>query len=193
MTIEKLDKSRVLISLGLKDMDTYAISIDKLNLKEKDTKETLRNLLELALERVGVSAENRAVLVEAMPHKNGMLILITIDFRKALRKTYRIKKPKMQPVCKFNCAENLLCCVELIKGDNIKLPPNSLWQYKNELYVIFEYAGISAKAKAVLSEYARCESLSLVRVARIKEAGKEISAPNAVEKIARAFSKTKIQ
>ncbi|MBQ7385533.1 MAG: adaptor protein MecA [Ruminococcus sp.] len=188
MTIEQLDKSRVLISLGLNDMDTYAISIDKLNLKETNTKETLKSLLKLALDRVGISAENKAVLVEAMPHKEGMLILITVDFSKNLRKTYRIKKPRMQPVCKFLGAEELLSCVELIKAEKIKLQSNSLWQYKNAFYVIFEFGGISAKAKAVLSEYALCYSLSLVRIARIKEAGKEISGSNAVEQIARTMA-----
>ncbi len=188
MTIEQLDKSRVLISLGLKDMDTYAISIDKLNLKDIKSKETLKDLLKLALDRVGISAENRAVLVEAMPHKEGMLILITVDFARNLRKTYRIKRPRMQPACKFLGAEGLLSCVELIKTEKIKLPPNSLWQYKNTFYVIFDYAGISSKAKAVLSEYALCYSLSLTRIARIKEAGKEILGSNAVEHIAKSMA-----
>lgn len=187
MTIEKLDKSRVLISLGLKDMDTYAINIDKLNLKETNTKETLRSLLKFALERVGISAENRAVLIEAMPHKDGMLILITVDYMGKLRKTYKIKKQPMQPACRFSDAEMLLSCVEVLRNDKLKLPPNSLWLYKNQLYVIFEYGGVSSKAKAVLSEYALCLSLSLVRIARIKEAGKEVLSSNALEHIAKTI------
>ncbi len=187
MTIEKLDESRVLISLGLGDMDTYAISIDKLNLKETKSKETLKSLLKLALERVGISAENKAVLVEAMPHKEGMLILITVDFTRNLRKTYRIKRPLMQPVCKFSNAEGLLTCVEKLKAEGQNLLQNSLWQYKNTFYVIFEYAAIPPKAKAVLSEYSLCHSLSLMRIARIKEAGKEILPSNAVEHIAKVL------
>ncbi|MBR3988666.1 MAG: adaptor protein MecA [Clostridia bacterium] len=187
MTIEKLDKARVLISLGQKDMDAYAVSIDKLNLKEAASKETLKSLLKLALERVGINAENKAVLVEAMPHKEGMLILITVDFARNLRKTYRIKKPKMQPVCKFSNAEGLLACVEKLKAEGQTMLKNSLWQYKNTYYVIFEYGVISPKAKAVLSEYSLCHSLSLTRIARIKEAGREILSYNAVEQIAKAF------
>lgn len=185
MIIEKLDKSRVLVSLGLKDMDTYAIDIDKLNLKEKTAKETLRNLLKLALERVGISAQNKAVLVEAMPHKDGMLIMVTVDFMGKLRKTYRIKRPSVQLVCIFSDVEKLLSCSELIKCGKIKLLPNSLWQYKNEFYVIFEYTGLSSRAKAVLSEYAVLQSLSRVKIARIKEAGKEILNSNALEQIAK--------
>ena len=187
MTIEKLDKSRVLISLCQKDMDTYAISIDKLNLKDIKSKQTLKDLLKLALDKAGISAENKAVLVEAMPYKEGMLILITVDFAKNIRKTYKVKKPMMQPVCRFLSAEGLLSCAERLKAEGTTLLSNSLWQYKNQLYVIFEYAGTSPKAKAVLSEYALCQSLSLGSVARIKEAGKEILPSNALEKIAKAL------
>lgn len=187
MTVEQLDKSRVLISLAQKDMETYAISIDKLNIKDIKCKEVFKELLRLALDRVGISTENRAMLVEAMPHKEGMLILVTVDFLRNLRKTYRIKKPKMRSVCKFQSAEGLLTCAEHIKYNKIKLPSNSLWQYSGGFYVIFDYAGVSAKAKAILSEYALCQSLSLVRIARITEAGKLISASNAVEKIAESI------
>ena len=188
MTIEQLDKNRVLISLAQKDMDTYAISIDKLNLNKAECKQTLKELLTLALDKVGLSTKNRAVLIEAMPHKEGMLILVTVDFAKNFRKTYKIKKPKMQPVCKFTSPEGLLSCVEKLKEENINLLSNSLWQYKEDFYVIFEYAGISPKGAAILSEYSFCHSLSLLRIARIKEAGRLICPSNALENIAKVIS-----
>lgn len=187
MTIEQLDKWRVLISLKPQDMDTYAISIDKLNIKDKACKDTLKAILKEALDKVGISTEDKAVLVEAMPHREGILILVTVDFMRHIRKTYRIKKPRMLPCCKFDSAEGLLSCVEHLKTEKVKLLPNSLWQYKNGFYLIFELSGISPKAKAVLSEYALCHSVSLTRIARIKEAGKELLKSNAVEKIAEAM------
>lgn len=187
MTIEQLDKARVLISLKVEDMDTYAISIDKLNIKDKASKDALKSILQLALDKVGISCEGKAVLVEAMPHKEGVFILVTVDVMKSLRKTYRIKKPNMLPCCKFESAEGLLSCVEHLKSEGIRLLPNSLWQYKNTFYLIFDFSGIPPKAKAVLSEYSQCCSLSLPRLARIKEAGKELLAGNAVERIAEAM------
>lgn len=187
MTIERLDKDRVLISLKIQDMAHYAISIDKLNIKDEESKEVLKNLIKTALDKANIKAENRAVLVEAMPHKEGMFILITVGFAKNPRKIYKIKKPKMQPVCKFASSEGLLSCVEKLKDERINLLANSLWQYKEDFYVIFEYTGISPKGAAVLSEYSLCQSLSLASVARIKEAGKEILPSNAVEIIAKSM------
>ncbi len=187
MTIEQIDKARVLISLKPQDMDAYAISIDKLNIKDAKSKEALKELLKLALKEAGISTENKAVLIEAMPHNEGMIILVTVDFIRNIRKIYRIKKPRMLPCCKFDSAESLLSCVERAKSEKVSFPGNSLWQYKNAFYVIFGFSGISPKAKAVLSEYAVCYSISLARVARIKEAGKELVRINAMEKISEAM------
>lgn len=187
MTIEQLDKARVLISLKAEDMDTYAISIDKLNIKDKATKEALKGILQTALDKLGISTADKAVLVEAMPHREGIFILVTVDFLHNIRKVYRVKKPKMLPCCRFDSAESLLSCVEHLKAEKIRLLPNSLWQYKTAFYLIFDFAGISPRAKAVLSEYARCHAVSFPRLARIKEAGKELLKSNAVEKIAEAM------
>lgn len=187
MTIEQLDRWRVLISLKAEDMDTYAISIDKLNIKDKAAKETLKSILQTALDKVGINVEDKAVLVEAMPHREGLFILVTVDLLHKIRKIYRVKKPKMLPCCKFDSAEGLLSCVEHLKAEKIKLMSNSLWQYKKVYYLIFDFTGISPRAKVVLSEYAQCQSVSLTRLARIKEAGKELLGGNAVEKIAEAM------
>lgn len=192
MTIEQIDKARVLISLKAEDLDTYAISIDKLNIKDKDTKDTLKTILQTALDKVGINTADRAVLVEAMPHREGLFILVTVDFLRNIRKIYRVKKPRMLPCCKFDSAEGLLSCVEHLKAEKLKLLPNSLWQYKKAYYLIFDFAGISPRAKAVLSEYAQCHSVSLPRLARIKEAGKELLKSNAVEKIAEAMGEATV-
>lgn len=189
MTVEQLDKARVLISLKAEDMDTYAISIDKLNLNNKSTKEALTRLMKLALDKVGISTGNKAVLVEAMPHREGLLILVTVDLMRKLRRVYHIKKPYMMPCCRFENAEGLLSCVERIKTEEIKLPKNSLWQYREKFYLLFDFTGISPRAGAALSEYARCFSVSLTGIARIKELGRELLKSNAVEIIADTMGK----
>ena len=189
MTIEQLDKGRVLVSLKPQDIADYHINIDKLNLRDAGTKESLKALMSLALKKSGINPDGRAVLVEAMPHKEGMLILITVDFAKELRKVYKIKRPSMLPVCKFRGAEGLLGCVERLKSEGICLGGNSLWLYKDDLYLIFSYSALSPRAKAVLSEFSLCRSLSLVRIARIKEAGRLLADKNAVERIGKALAK----
>lgn len=189
MTVEQLDKKRVLISLKAEEISDYAISIDELNLNSRQTKEALTKILKLALRQVGVNAAKKTVLVEAMPHSRGMLILVTADFSEKAVKTYRIKKPNMQACCRFSGAEALLGCAAKLKKEKIRLAANSLWKYQNGFYVIFEHGGISPRVAALLSEYSLCRSVGLVGLARIKEMGMLISKGDAMEKIADAMGK----
>lgn len=185
MTIEQLDKRRVLISLRPDDMDTYSLSIDKLNVKDSACRENLKKLLRIAAEKFGLSISDKAVLLEAMPHKDGLLILMTVDDMNKIRKVYRIKPKTYKSCCKFSDAESLLACAERLRRENISLPSNSLWQYKGKFYVVFGYSGISPRAQAVLSEFAECVSLNLMVVARICEAGKELVSKNAMEMLSK--------
>ena len=181
MTIEQLDKRRVLISLRPDDMDMYSLSIDKLNVKDCACRENLKKLLYLAAEKFGLTIKDKAVLLEAMPHKDGLLILMTVDDMNKIRKVYKIKPKSYKPCCRFFDTESMFVCAERLRSENINLPPNSLWEYKGKLYVVFEYSGVSPRARAVLSEFAECVSLNLMVVARICEAGKELISKNALE------------
>lgn len=184
MTIDKLDKYRMLISLKEDEMKYYDISIDKLNFKDEKCRASLMNLLRIACENSGVEFVGRAVLMEAMPHKEGMLILVTLDF---VRKVYKVKRQKTMTVCRFDDTERLMDCVIKLKTENAGVATNSLWQYKEKLYLLLEFSAASPKAKAVLSEFSECLSLSLLGVARIKEAGRELIGSNATNTIAKSM------
>lgn len=189
MIIEQIDSRRVLISLKEEDLKTYAITIDKLNIKDEACKDAMKKLLYSVCGKLGICLKDKAVLIEAMPHKEGVLILATVDAMKKLRKTYRVKKQKALPCCRFNTAEELMGCIEHLGRIKAKLPPNSLWEYGGEYYLFFSIAGISSRAKVVLSEYAACMSMGIGRAARIKEAGKVLLHANAAERIAEALGK----
>lgn len=188
MTIEQLGEGRVLVSLKAQDIDRYHINIDKLNLRDKDTRESLKSLMSLVLKESGINPDGRAVLVEAMPHKDGMIILISVDSVKKLRKVYKVKRPLTIPACRFRDAEGLMGCVERLGFEEVSLGENSLWQFEEDFYLLFECCAVSPRAKAVLSEFSDFFSLSLVRVARIKEAGKLLAEKNAVQRINEAIS-----
>ena len=188
MTIETLGEGRVLVSLKTQDIDRYRINIEKLNLRDEDTKESLKSLMSLALKESGINPQGRAVLVEAMPHKDGMLILITVDYVKKLRKVYKVKRPSMLPVCRFKNAEELLGCVERLMSEKVSSGANSLWQYGEELYLIFASSVISPRARVVLSEFSLCQSMSMMKIARIKEAGKMLADKNAVDIIGQSLA-----
>lgn len=179
MIIEQLDSSRVLISLNLSDMDTFEMSVDKLNMRENKCKEKLKELLTLAFDKFSISTEKKAVLVEAMPHKEGLLIMAQVDVMRAFRKVYRIKKPPMLPCCRFSGAENLLACMQRLKSFCKAMGANSLWLYKGQYYLIFEQGLMPKGALEVLGEYSNCSSVGLIKIARIKEAGKELAKGNA--------------
>ena len=184
MIIDKLDKCRILVALKEDDMTGYDISVDKLNLKDEKCRASLKKLIKSACENQGVKLNSKAVLIEVMPHKDGLLILITLDF---VRKTYKVKKPKMMPACRFSDAESLLACASKLKSEKAAVSANSLWLYAGKYYLLLEFPRLSPKAKAVLSEFGACISMSKVMVSRIKEAGREISGSNAVDKIVKSI------
>ncbi len=183
MIIEQIDGKRLLISLKEEDMKAYAVNIEKLNIKDEASRSSLKALLKYACSKVGLELSKKAVLVEAMPHKEGVLILVTIEALEKLRKTYKVKKQPTLPCCRFDSAEKLLSCVEKLKKEQLKLQSNSLWRLGGEYYLLFNMSGLSSRASVVLSEYGRCMSLSLSICARIREAGVELENGNAVEKI----------
>lgn len=183
MIIEQIDSKRFIISLKEEDMKTYAITIEKLNIKDEVSRNSLRALLKYACCKVGVELSKKAVLVEAMPHKEGMLILVTVETLGKLRKTYRVKKQQTLPCCRFESAEKLLSCIETLKKEHMRLQSNSLWKYEGSYYLMFGISGLSARANAILSEYGKCMAPGLSVCARIREAGVELERGNAVDKI----------
>lgn len=185
MIIEKLDSSKVLISLNLSDMDTFELSIDKLNMRENNCKVKLKEIITLAFDKFSISTEQKAVLIEAMPHKEGLLIMAQVEGMRSFRKVYRIKKPRMLPCCRFSNAENLLACIQRLKAFVKVVGANSLWLYKEQYHLIFEQGLLPKGAPEVLSEYSNCSSMSMVRIARIKESGKELAKGNAICSICR--------
>ncbi len=183
MIIEQIDSKRLIISLKEEDMKTYAINIEKLNIKDEASRNSLKALLKYACCKVGLELSRKAVLVEAMPHKEGILILVTVEAMGKPRKTYKVKRLQTLPCCRFESAEKLLSCIEKLKKENLRLQSNSLWQYEGEYFLIFGISGISARANAIFSEYGKCMSLGLAMCARIREAGVELERGNAVDKI----------
>ena len=183
MVIEQLDSKRLIISLKEEDMKTYAINIEKLNVKDAQTRTSLKALLKYACCKVGFELQKKAVLVEAMPHKEGILILVTVETFGKLRKTYKVKKRDSMPCCRFDSAERLLSCIECLKKERLKFQSNSLWNYDGGYFLIFEISGLCSRAKAVLSEYGRCMSIGVSMCARIKELGYELKNDNAIDEI----------
>ena len=78
MTIEQLDKSKVLISLCKEDMDNFSLDISDMSFCDEHSRKVLLRLLQLASRKTGVEMHKGAVLLEALPHNCGCLLLVTV-------------------------------------------------------------------------------------------------------------------
>ncbi len=183
MTIEQLDESKVLISLCSEDMDDFKLRFSDMSFCSEHSKRILLRLLQLACNRAGVSFERKTVLMEALPHNSGCLLLLTM-MEKSRRKTYRVKKIKEYPCFVFDNAENLLSAAENLQMRSISLHGNSLWLLKGKYYLMFDYPFVRNDVCALLREYASKLSYTFVGISRIKEAGKLLCCGDALGIIA---------
>lgn len=183
MTIEQLDESKVLISLCTEDMEDFKLRFSDMSFCSEHSKRILLRLLQLACTKAGVSFERKTVLMEALPHNSGCLLLLTMMDKKS-RKTYRVKKIKEYPCFVFENSENLLSAAECIQTRSVSLRSNSLWLIKGKYYLMFDCPFVQKDVCALLREYAAKINYTFVGISRIKETGKLLCSGDALGIIA---------
>lgn len=183
MTVEQLDKEKLLISLGLDDMRELSVSFETLDICDKDARMIIMRLLRLACKRAGVAYFQKTLLVEALPCDSGCLLLVTLMEKHSKRRVYKVKRLREYPCFCFFSAESLLSAAERLKALNIKLYSNSLWLYKGRLFLIIDYPIVSERVGSVLAEYAESHSGTKVFVSRVRESGKLLCPSNAMSAI----------
>lgn len=187
MTIEQLDASKVLISLGSEDMKSFELDFGSMSFYSEHSKKVLLRLLRLACMKAGVSPRSKSVLMEALPHGSGCLLLVTMLEDKR-PKTYKVKRVTNRVCFVFEDAEAMLSAVQELFFSREKIRSNSLWLSEGRYYLVFDYPrvhrGISEIATAFGIE-CRCTE---VQISRIKETGRLLHEGNALEHIGRAIS-----
>ena len=178
MTIEKLNASKVLISLCDEDLQNFRLNIGEMSFCNECSRRVLLRLLQLAGREAGVDSAGKTALIEALPLKNGCLLLVTFA-DKSKRKTYKAKRIKHKVVYVFDNAEDLLCAAEALYQRNIKPCQNSLFIYEDSYYVIFNYPLTDAVLRGILKSLAEERILKLVDISRVREGGKLLCADNA--------------
>ena len=186
MTIEKLDKEKILISLCSQDMKDYSLSFDSMNLDNDHSRKVILRLLRLACNKTGIDYLAKSVIVEALPCEGGCLILMTVINKQKTRHKYRVKRLSEKPCFVFENAENLLGAMEKLKGVSL-VHPNSLWLCEGSYRLVFDYPLVPDSVERVLWEYSRRQSLSAVQVSRLCEQGRLLCEKNAVGIISRSF------
>ncbi len=188
MTIEQLDTTKVLISLCSEDMKNFELRFNDMSFCDEHSKKVLLRLTQLACMKTGVEMKKGAVLMEALPHNSGCLLLVTL-LEKKRRKTYRVKRFKEFPCFVFECADDLLSCAETLGIKDMPVHRNSLWLYGDKYYLVFDYPALNPVCRGLICEYADEVKSTAVKLSRIKESGKLLCRNNALELIYNAIGK----
>lgn len=189
MTIEQIDSSKVLIALCNQDMKDYELEFDSMGFENTHSKKVLNRFITMVCNKTGLSTNNKKLLMEALPHQNGCLILVTFMEKRIPRTKYRIKKPKENTCFCFENTDDFLKAILLIYNENIYVRSSRAYLFKKEYYLVFDYYPIPQIAKRILNEYGKRKKCTRAFLSALKEAGKTICDKNAVDTIGKAFSK----
>ncbi len=169
MTIEQIDTSKVMIVLGSNDMKDFSLEYSTLSFSDPHSRKILSRLLTLACSKTGMNIENKKMLVEALPHKSGCLILLTLK-PKRKRRVYRVKKPNKSLCCIFESTDSLIDASTAV-GES--LPENEVFYYNDKYYLVTD-SNLALYPLALLEEFAECYVCSRIASAKVKEAGKSL-------------------
>ncbi len=188
MTIEKIDSERILIALCDEDMKSFSLEFESMTLTNPYVRETLKSLLSFASVETGISVYNKKMLIEAIPYKNGCLLLITLKAKEHKRKVYRIKEIRPLIFC-FDDVESLLRCIcELYKRHDRKIRSDAYKLFDKYILTIRPYSRVSQYYTDIIGEFGERISGGALTFSRICEYGNVIVKDNAVEIIGSSIS-----
>lgn len=188
MTIEQIDASKVMILLGKGDMKDFLLEYETLSFSDPHSRRILSRLLKLACTKTGLDTTGKKMLVEALPHKSGCLILLTLT-PKRKKQVYKVKQSDNSLCCVFDDVEALIQA-GIALGKTCYLPKNSVYLYLGKYYLLIERKPISVFTTAMLEEFSQAYMLDQISFARIRENGKLICENSALKTLACSFCKS---
>ena len=159
MTIDRIDKRTILVSLGDEELRRYALCFDE---GTAAVEEGLKSLLTTIGETCGLDPGGKSFLVEALPARSGCLLIISVRTVKR-RRVYRIKRREASAVCVFFDADAMLdyfradggqsaCAVYAYEGRYVLLPCGEPAENLGEYG---ELCPVSAAVRARVCEHGR--------------------------------------
>lgn len=161
MKIEQLDSGTILVTLAREDMRDLRLDLE---VADDEVKDGMLRLLYRVGERCGLDHRGKSYLIEALPARDGCLLIISVHSVKR-RRVYRIKRDNSREVCIFDSADALLD--RLLAGGFLK---SGVWLYRGR-YILLLPPILPRRERARLSEYGRLMRADAVAVARVKEYG----------------------
>ncbi len=167
MKIDRLNSGMILVTMEREDMRAYRLDFEQ----DADSESVLRGLSRLILrvrEECGLGRRGRSYLVEALPGRDGCLLIISVRAVKR-RRIYRIKRDVTRTVCIFDDADALLDWMNAaaLRGRY------TVRMYRGQ-YVLVPLLPLNAAEEAQLSGYGRLVKADAVSTARILEFGEVV-------------------
>ena len=182
MNIEQIDNSRIIISLGNKDMENFSITFENLNLSDMHSRKVLKEILFYASSKTGISFKDKKVFIEAMQYENGCILLLTLKIKK--RKIYYIKNYSDSYIFAFDCVDSFLNCIKAIYNMNGNRYFSSAFVDNNIYYLAIQPTSIlKDKYIKTISEFSTGTKKGKINLEILKEHANMILSKNAVETI----------
>ncbi len=183
MNIERLDSSRILISLGDKELfEQFHTSFEGL---EKSTVQGSGLLGKIICETeiiTGIDLSDKKLKIEAARYNSGCIFLITFGSRSKGR-IYYLKERSDTFIFSFDSIEQLLSCINVIKAEGISVKKSRLVLTDNIYYLIIPGIFRSGRLFGIIMEYCSFFSQGRYRAAAVSERGILIGGNNAVGKL----------
>ena len=135
MTIDKLDSSKLLISLCRDDISGLSLTLSG-GATDRYTESLLLRIVRFACSKTGIQLQDRPLLIEALEHKNGCLLLVTLTAERKDRVTYRIKKKKDCLIYIFDDPDAFLSAYEYLRSKRRMLRYCKIISLSNKKYII---------------------------------------------------------
>lgn len=168
MTIDRLGEKTILVTLLRDEMARYQLDFDS-GADGDNTRMGLTRLMYKVGEECGLDHSGKSYLIEALPGKEGCLLIISVRIGKS-RRRYRIKRERRIDCCRFTSADDLLDWMARPESSRMGY---TLSEYENGYYLLPEYPLTKAE-RGLLNEYGCVLQASPVAAARIREGGRTV-------------------
>lgn len=164
MTIDRISRQTILVTLGQEDIERYRLDFDG---DDASARRGLTLLMNRVGEVCGLDHSGRSYLIEALPAGDSCLLIISV--RRTRRRSYRIKRITRQECFVFDSVDALLDwrSTGTVGGD--------LYLYQGGWWLLPAYPP-APRSRRRLAEYAEVRELTAVAIARIRELGTPLTA-----------------
>lgn len=185
MKIEKIDNTRLIVSLTDEDMKAFNIENNSVEWSDNSAKIAIDSILKIAQEETGFIITNHKLMIEFFPKDPGCVILFTLlgKFEKK-RKIYRIKGSGEPFIYCFDTLEDLLGALkQLIRVQNHIAESCIIYYHQKYFMVLYTLLGLVPASSTILSEYGNLYGYGKIKAAKVLEFGKIIVSNDAIKKM----------